>query len=91
MVKLGTLFQILNLQSKLDFMQDNTTDKSNVLRLDNKVRDLETKLDFEKNSSRRLEVGYHSIILDGRFIEIDIKFSDRKRFDIYRDHHNHRM
>ncbi|XP_039251994.2 unconventional myosin-XVIIIa-like isoform X2 [Styela clava] len=48
--------KILTLQSQLEYLQDNTTDKSNVMRLESKVRDLDTKLDFEKTSSRRLEV-----------------------------------
>lgn len=48
--------QILTMQSQLEYLQENTTDQSNVTRLDSKVRDLETRLDFEKTTTRRLEV-----------------------------------
>jgi len=44
------------LQSQLDFKEQSTVDKSQVGRQEAKVRELETKLEFEKTQVKRLEV-----------------------------------
>lgn len=44
------------LQSQLDFQEQSMVEKSLVSRQDAKIRELETKLEFEKTQVKRLEV-----------------------------------
>lgn len=48
--------QLQSLQSQLDFQEQSMVEKSLVSRQEAKVRELETKLEFEKTQVKRLEV-----------------------------------
>merc|ERR1711976_564924 len=47
--------KLLALENKLNYQQSNFVDKSQVGKMEMKLRELETKLDFEKSTSKRLE------------------------------------
>ena len=49
-------FQIVSLQSSLAYLQSSTVDKQALLRLEIKIRDLESRLDLEQTSKHRAEV-----------------------------------
>nr|CAB3264151.1 unconventional myosin-XVIIIa [Phallusia mammillata] len=48
--------KVQTLQSQIHFLEESTIDKNTANRLDNKAKDLETKLEFQKTANRRLEV-----------------------------------
>lgn len=50
------LWQLTALQSQLEFQEQSMVDKSLVSRQEAKIRELETKLEFEKTQVKRLEV-----------------------------------
>lgn len=50
------LWQLTALQSQLEFQEQSMVDKSLVSRQEAKVREIETKLEFEKTQVKRLEV-----------------------------------
>lgn len=50
------LSQLTALQSQLEFQEQSMVDKSLVSRQEAKIREFETKLEFEKTQVKRLEV-----------------------------------
>lgn len=50
------LSQMQSLQSQLDFQEQSMVEKSHVSRQEAKIRELESKLEFEKTQVKRLEV-----------------------------------
>lgn len=48
--------QLHSLQSQLDFQEQSMVDKSLVSRQEAKIRELETKLEYERTQTKRLEV-----------------------------------
>ena len=44
------------LSSKLEFQKNSMVDKNQVSRMENKIRDLETKLDLEQTTRQKVEV-----------------------------------
>lgn len=55
--KLTRLFsQFTALQSQVEFLEQSTVEKSLVSRQEAKIRELESKLEFEKTQVKRLEV-----------------------------------
>lgn len=48
--------QLHSLQSQLDFQEQSMVEKSLVSRQEAKIRELETKLEFERTQIKRLEV-----------------------------------
>lgn len=50
------VWQLTALQSQLEFQEQSMVDKSLVSRQEAKIRELETKLEFEKTQVKRLEV-----------------------------------
>lgn len=50
------LRQLTALQSQLEFQEQSMVDKSLVSRQEAKIREIETKLEFEKTQVKRLEV-----------------------------------
>lgn len=51
--------QLQSLQSQLEFQEQSMVEKSMVSRQDAKIREIETKLEFEKTQVKRLEVSAH--------------------------------
>lgn len=49
--------QLHSLQSQLEFQEQSMVEKSLVSRQEAKIRELETKLEFERTQIKRLEVG----------------------------------
>lgn len=49
--------QLQGLQSQLEFLEQSMVDKSLVSRQEAKIRELETRLEFERTQVKRLEVG----------------------------------
>lgn len=49
-------FQLHSLQSQLEFQEQSMVEKSLVSRQEAKIRELETKLEYEKTQIKRLEV-----------------------------------
>lgn len=49
--------QLQALQSQLEFLEQSMVDKSLVSRQEAKIRELETRLEFERTQVKRLEVG----------------------------------
>ena len=47
--------KLLALENKLNYQTSNFVDKSQVGKMEMKLRELETKLDFEKSTTKRLE------------------------------------
>ena len=45
---------------RLQTMEENSVDKTAVLRLENKIKDLENRLDLETSTKHRLEVSQYS-------------------------------
>lgn len=54
------------LQSQLEFQEQSMVEKSLVTRQEAKVRELETKLEFEKTQVKRLEVSLQTRAADWR-------------------------
>ncbi len=52
------VWQLTALQSQLEFQEQSMVDKSLVSRQEAKIRELETKLEFEKTQVKRLEVSW---------------------------------
>lgn len=52
--------QLQALQSQVEFLEQSMVDKSLVSRQEAKIRELETRLEFEKTQVKRLEVGLTS-------------------------------
>lgn len=52
--------QLQALQSQVEFLEQSMVDKSLVSRQEAKIRELETRLEFERTQVKRLEVGAHS-------------------------------
>ena len=48
--------QVADLKMRVQTFEENSVDKTVVLRLENKVRDLETRLELETTNKHRLEV-----------------------------------
>ncbi|CAK8693065.1 unnamed protein product [Clavelina lepadiformis] len=48
--------KIAGLQNQIEYLEESTTDNATAARLESKAKDLETKLDFQKTTTRRLEV-----------------------------------
>lgn len=48
--------QLHSLQSQLDFQEQSMVEKSLVSRQEAKIRELETKLEYERTQTKRLEV-----------------------------------
>lgn len=55
-LKLCPLLQLQGLQSQLEFLEQSMVDKSLVSRQEAKIRELETRLEFERTQVKRLEV-----------------------------------
>lgn len=51
--------QLQALQSQVEFLEQSMVDKSLVSRQEAKIRELETRLEFERTQVKRLEVGAH--------------------------------
>ena len=51
--------QLQALQSQVEFLEQSMVDKSLVSRQEAKIRELETRLEFERTQVKRLEVGTH--------------------------------
>lgn len=51
--------QLQTLQSQVEFLEQSMVDKSLVSRQEAKIRELETRLEFERTQVKRLEVGVH--------------------------------
>lgn len=49
--------QLQALQSQVEFLEQSMVDKSLVSRQEAKIRELETRLEFERTQVKRLEVG----------------------------------
>ncbi len=54
------VWQLTALQSQLEFQEQSMVDKSLVSRQEAKIRELETKLEFEKTQVKRLEVSWQN-------------------------------
>ena len=50
------LFQVNDLRTKVQHFEESSVDKTVVQRLENKIRDLESRLDLETTTKHRLEV-----------------------------------
>lgn len=55
-LRLCPLPQLQGLQSQLEFLEQSMVDKSLVSRQEAKIRELETRLEFERTQVKRLEV-----------------------------------
>ncbi len=51
--------QIASLQSQLEYLESTTVDKQSILRLEAKIRDLESRLELEQTTRHRAEVNIH--------------------------------
>lgn len=51
-----SLLQLHSLQSQLEFQEQSMVEKSLVCRQEAKIRELETKLEYERTQIKRLEV-----------------------------------
>lgn len=58
-------WQLHSLQSQLEFQEQSMVEKSLVSRQEAKIRELETKLEYERTQSKRLEVSHVTLILHG--------------------------
>ena len=53
--------QVAELQSRMDFMTENTVDKQLIVRLEAKIRDLESRFQLEQTTKTRVEVRVEDI------------------------------
>lgn len=54
--------QLQGLQSQLEFLEQSMVDKSVVSRQEAKIRELETRLEFERTQVKRMEVGVAPVL-----------------------------
>lgn len=57
----SSITQIHSLQNQLEFQEQSMVEKSLVCRQEAKIRELETKLDYERTQIKRLEVRCSSV------------------------------
>lgn len=60
------LLQLHSLQSQLEFQEQSMVEKSLVCRQEAKIREVETKLEYERTQIKRLEVRSFLCVLDQR-------------------------
>ena len=62
---------MLQLQSNIDFVQDTMVDKQMIVRLEAKIRELESRFDLEQTTRHRVEVGRTcTVVLPFQFIKV---------------------
>ena len=69
------LFQVNDLRTKVQHFEESSVDKTVVQRLENKIRDLESRLDLETTTKHRLEVSifcnlFNPLYTNGFFLRV---------------------